>query len=258
MKQSDPQMVETIPRRTKLSLFPQVAIAVLSGAAAMYCIQNISAPRPAGGAAPAAPRPQPAPAQAPVPVSPDASLNLPHMPDLNAPPPPQSMMVLPEPDGSAKETPAASAPEAEGRSASGAEAAGETAPPRPGPEFVPVAGIGMQFNRVQFHKPAWKRQSPAAARPRPAPSAATASPGRPASPDTRQIESVPVLFAKPPLPDIAPPNILPSPPEPVFWTDERCLKVIASGLIALIGAYYVFFTSGLFSALSGREDSPPA
>lgn len=209
-----PRTPELVPRRQGAGTFAQIAAAVLSGAAAMYGIQSYKAPSS-----------EPAPAEqnpaAPARRQPALSEPLP------VPPPPvlakSSMLVKKEPGGAPQGVLAGGIDDPEPRAGS-----------RSGPERLTLRseGIGRSFDKMRF--------SPMA-------------PVRGAAPAGKRSTR---LLDKAPLDQkdiLTPSGFRPEDaPEPVFWTEGRVERVAGSGLVALIGLSYLFFTSGAFAALRGK------
>ena len=146
---------------------------------------------------------------------------------LPVPPPPvlakSSMLVKKEPGGAPQGVLAGGIDDPERRAGS-----------RSGPERLTLRseGIGRSFDRMRF--------SPMA------PVGGVAPTGKRS---TRLLDKTP-LDQK----DILTPSDFrpEDAPEPVFWTEERVERVAGSGLVALIGLSYLFFTSGAFAALRGK------
>ena len=44
-------------------------------------------------------------------------------------------------------------------------------------------------------------------------------------------------------------------PEPEYWTEDRIRRVLGASLVALIGSFYLFFSSGAYRALRGKRPS---
>lgn len=210
-----PRTPELVPRRQGAGAFSQIAAAVLSGAAAMYAIQSYNTPiqTPAAMEAPAA--------QTPARRQPSLSEPLP------VPPPPKlaksSMLVKKEPGG---------APQ--GILAGGIDDPERRAGLQSGPERLTLRseGIGRSFDRMRFNPMV---------------------PVRGVAPTGKRSTR---LLDKAPLDQkdiLTPSGFRPEDaPQPVFWTEGRVERVAGSGLVALIGLSYLFFTSGAFAALRGK------
>ena len=209
-----PRTPEVVPRRQGSLTFAQIAAAVLSGAAVMYGLQSYKAP--AG----------PAQAEQPAPAGPERRQPTLSEP-LPVPPPPKlaksSMLVKKEPGGAPQGILAGGIDDPERRAGS-----------QPGPERLTLRseGIGRSFDRMRF--------SPM-------------TPVRGVAPTGKRSTR---LLDKTPLDQkdiLTPSDFRPEDaPEPVFWTEERVERVAGSGLVALIGLSYLFFTSGAFAALRGK------
>lgn len=237
-------MPELNPRRvapTK-ARFAQVAAAVLSGMAAMYCLQNVIEFR-RGAALSAAPPPAAAPA---VPETPEPDIALPEGVKRQAGPVPSSMMLKPEP----------------GLSAGGAGVvgvSGEEAPPRfeAPPPPPPAAAKKKEMPHLQDRT----MESPFASR-------AVRNDGRFAAIKRRKAEEKAAPAAAPDAPapkpvagstgikllerDAAPEHLQPAPiaqltvPERVFWTKERKLNVGIALTLFVFGLVYLAYASGVF------------
>ncbi len=232
---------QTIPRRRPQNVFLRVTAAVLSGAAAMLCIESykgapdwdrtaatieqaVSAHLAALDKrllAPPAPKPVPAPAAAAPRLAP------PKLPPRDESPAPTSMLVEPEPGGlpqgmlhAASDEPGTS--EGEG----------------------PAAPEG---------RTRWPRLNSGGLGDRPAPFPPAAKPVRPAKVKTtpRLLEKKVLTAADMPGPALINPE---APPEKPFWTDERVARVWISGLLAVAGLLYTVLASGVHRAL---DEKPP-
>jgi hypothetical protein len=153
------------------------------------------------------------------------------------PPPPQparsSLLVKKEPGGAPQGVLAGGIDEPQRRAGS------QSGPERLAPRSE---GIGRSFDRLKFTPMSpVRRAAPAGKR------------------STRLLDKTPLD----PKDLVAPSGLRPEDaPEPAFWTEERVERVAGSGLVALIGLCYLFFTSGAFAALRGkkpsRDDEEPA
>jgi len=244
---------EVVPRRRRVSLLAQIAVAVLSGAAAMYAIHSYQAP--AGGAG--RPGSAAAPPARPVEAKP---LPPPLAAQKNLPPAQSSMLVVKEPGGAPDGMVRAYGddPERSPRDQGPVHKIPEQkAPelklnPRPffsgfGSDKVGTDGIGHGFYRIVFRNlaPPPKAEPPPA---QPPPQPEPAAP--PVKRMPRMIEKTPIdpkdlVTASGLRPEDA--------PEPVFWTEDRVLRVAGAALVALIGACYILFSSGAAGVLGGKS-----
>lgn len=268
-------MVELNPRPSKPNLFVQVTVAVISGAAVMYMIQNFQASPPAlGAAAPAA-----APAQprkfvdvVPMPVEPqpppvDSSIK----PTRYAGPAPaaSSMMIVPE-EGAATggvvsvgdDSPApARAP-----SASSPDPEDPRAPAVPGRTVPEVhlqksnlrsrssgISVGHDFETPRLQARVYARKE--------APAAVKAKAKAAAAAEVKTISYARDLAKPIPQKDVFVPSLLHPEilPEREFWDAERKRKVAISALVALAGIGYLLTAFGFINLGSRRvEDDEPA
>ncbi|MEK7859077.1 MAG: hypothetical protein AAB320_08045 [Elusimicrobiota bacterium] len=210
-------MPETIPlpRRRKWPALLQVTVAVFSGAAALYCIQQF----PTGKTIPVVEAPKPS----------GPKLSSPGSPSLAHHPVASSMMVKAEPGG---------APEGMLR-AYGDDERGLTDKVRPGESQVRLkarpfgsefaGGITRGFSKLDFAAP------PERARPK------AVVPDAKRGPRMIEKDDIPQkhLF----VPSAHHPEDL---PEPEFWTGVRVYRAVGSGLVAVIGCFFILFRSGLF------------
>jgi hypothetical protein len=258
-------VVEVVRRPHKPNLFVQVSVAVISGAAAMYCIQNlrfVPEPSKAGPAVPPAPiepkaAPAPEPAEPP-PAQPDPSIEPPRFKtEVLAP---RSMMVVPEKDGAdsgivsvgsdepvpaAREAAAPPPKKAESAPASKAEPiihlqrsglhspySGQTI----GHGFESAALQPRPFAKKEAPKPVEEEAPVKAAPPRLI--------GAPRIINPAQIPQKDIF-----VPSLLHPEVVPDPP---FWDRELERKAILAGLVALAGIGYLLVGMGFLSTLVGR------
>jgi len=235
-----PRTPEVVPRRQGASTLAQIAAAVLSGAAAMYAIQSYQAPmsmttnaspkdrQDGGAAAPPTARRQPTLSE-PLPVPPPPKLA------------PSSMLVRKEPGGALQGILAGGTDDPE-RTPGLRQAARPQARLTPrslgfsfGPQDLGADGIGRGFNKIEF-RPMFNPRAQAS--------------GAKVKSSTRLLDK-PTLRAQ----DILTPSGLrpEDAPEPEFWTEDRVQRVVGSGLIALVGLCYLFFSSGAFDAWRGKS-----
>jgi hypothetical protein len=250
-------MAETNPIPRKTNLFVQVSVAVISGVAATFFIQNFISTPALERTAP--PKIQPA-SEARAPESqrhPDASdagtevdKNIPH------PPAADSMMVVPETGGAAPgmisiygEEPAAqaAAPSAAEKAAPNKALAGKKTMPaihleHPGSRSVysgPVVGHAFESD-LKPHSFARKEA--------PLPEV-TAKKAAKAQAAAVPLKFYPVLIDKKAIPrkDLFVPSLLHPEivPETTFWNYERKRKGLISGLITVMGILYLLFAMGI-------------
>lgn len=207
-------MPETIPlpRRGRRHVLLQVVLAVSSGAAALYCVQQF----------PAAPLAQAAKPQVPALIE-EYGLSAPAPAPLKHQPAASSMMVKAEPGG---------APEGMLR------AYGDD-PVRPGDSHIRLkarpfgsefaGSITRGFSKLDFAAP------PERARPK------AVVPDAKRGPRMIEKDDIPQkhLFT----PSAHRPEALPA---PEFWSGVRVYRAVGSGLVALIGCFFILFRSGLF------------
>lgn len=259
-------MVEVIPRPHKPNLFVQVSVAVISGAAAMYCIQNlkVSSVAPALAARDSAPVetkvPEPQSVEPP-PALPDPTIE-PARFKVDVPAP-SSMMVVAEDGGADKGIVAVGSDEPVRAARDG----GTTPPlkkakPAAPAKWTPAVhlqhsglhspysgetiGHGFEALPMQF-KPFAKKEAPqvpeeAAPVPVKAPPAAFIS--GPRIINEKQI----------PQKDIFVPSLLH--PELVrdksFWDPDLKRKTLLAGLIAAAGLGYLLLGMGFFASVIGK------
>ncbi|MFI5345037.1 MAG: hypothetical protein ACHQ51_01565 [Elusimicrobiota bacterium] len=256
-------MPELNPRPNKPNLFVQVSVAVISGAAVMYVVQNFSdAPvvqrflftKAAPQAAAKAPEPEKhSLPERPVPTAEDLQ-------DINAvkgdlpKPAASSMMVVPEPGG--REAGILGVGDDESMlEPEKPQEPGE--PERPKPKTLSATGapvvrlsetenreviggmkVGKGFGSSGMHLHQFAQKEAA-----PPPVVRTVKP----KPRTRHYTRV---FEKTPIPrkDLFMPGMLDpdAPPEKVFWDESRKRNVILAGLVALCGVFYLLFGTGAF------------
>ncbi len=235
---------EVVPRRQGALTLAQIAAAVLSGAAAMYGIQSYTAPLRLPGA------PHTQSAQASGALAPEARKRPALSEPLPVPKPPilprSSMLVKKEPGG-APQGVLAGGIDDPARTPGPLTANRTRLTPRSfssgfGAQSLGSDGIGRGFTKTEFRSMF-------------TPSAQSAAAKR----STRLLDKTPLD----PKDLVAPSGFRPEDaPEPAFWTEERVERVAGSGLVALIGLCYLFFTSGAFAALRGkkpsRDDEEPA
>ncbi len=241
-------MVEIVRKRTQAQAFTQILVAVISGAAAMYCLQSFKAeapaPAPAPALAPAAPAPLPLPAS-----------NLPAPEPSARPAIPKgesAMLVVAEPGGApqgmlhaANDDPMTGPAAAAVRSGAVSLQArpamekprlkGGGAKPTFGVGGVSADGIGQKFIPLA-RRPGEKGLESRAA--------ADLGAGGP----PKKIVFAPQPIAKEYRPDLTPAGALldPSAPQPKpFWTEDRVLRVGLSATLALVGIFYMIFQSGI-------------
>jgi hypothetical protein len=255
-------MVEVIRRPHKPNLFVQVSVAVISGAAAMYCIQNLkvsSAPAP-GARVPApvetkAPEPQPVD---PPPALPDPTIE-PARFKIDAPAP-RSMMVVAEEGGADKgivgvgsdePIPAASdggpAPKkakSAARAAKGAPAIHLQQSGLRSPYSGQTIGHGFAAPPMQPKLFAKKEapQSPEEAAPVKARPAALIS--GPRIINQKQIPQKDIF-----VPSLLHPELVPDQP---FWDPDLKRKTLLAGLIAAAGLGYLLLGMGFFASVIGK------
>jgi hypothetical protein len=257
-------MPELNPRPHRPNLFVQVSVAVMSGAAVMYIVQNFSAAPAKDAAASVAKAAEPAKAaqpQRPVPTAEDLQ-------DLNAvrmtqpAPAESSMMVIPESGG--REAGILGVGEDESMlEPEKPQEPGEPARPRAkaeSPAGAPIVHLGEASDRrviggikvgngfggskLHLHEFARKEAPPPEApkaKPKPKP----------------QARHYTMVFEKTPIPrkDLYVPGML-NPdivPEKVFWDETRKRNVILAGLLAGFGVIYLCFATGVFGVGKRRE-----
>ncbi len=260
-------MVEIVRKRTQAQAFTQVLVAVVSGAAAMYCLQNFKLE-------PVAPVPAPVPAAAPAPSAPTPSAP-PPLPKSILPAPEPSvrpatpkgesaMMIVPEPGGApqgmlhaANDDPLTGPVAAAKYGAVRLQARPATERPRlkgggSKPTFgaagVAADGIGQKFIPLGRRPGEKALQTGMAAEP---------SAGGP----PKKVVFAPQPIAKDDRPDLTPAGSLidPSaPPAKPFWTEDRVLRVGMSATIALVGLFYMIFQSGLLGGASEERGDRPS
>lgn len=231
-------MTETIPRRRPVNVWLQTTVAVLSGAAAMYCLQNLrgapSAPPPLPAAAPGL-----GPAEKPGPVEEKAVTTPPPRLKGSKALPEKAMLVKPEPGG---------APEGmvrafydDGVQVKGVSPYREMEAEKLPPRLVAKATVvGHGFSRLDFKPMTFARKTPPPKAKAPVP-----------------VKFYPQMLDKKPLTDkdlVRPSPLHPEDlPEKPFWTEERIFKVVASGLFAIVGFGYCLKASGLLDPREPEE-----
>lgn len=258
-------MVELNPRPYKPNLFVQVSVAVISGAAAMYCIQNLRlAPAPRAPEARESAAKAPPPSSEPPPALPDSSIAPARF--KAAAPTARSMMVVPEPGGAEEGilSVGADEPAAERRGGDS-----RTAPKKKKSPEAPVRKEipAVHLRRASFHSP---YAGPAVGRgfesaplaPHLFPKKEEAAPAEeeqaappPVKTPPRLIVAPRILSVKPiPQKDIFVPSLLHPEivPEKPFWNDERKYKALLSGLVALFGVLYLLSALGFFNAFIAK------
>lgn len=265
-------MVEVIRRPHKPNLFVQVFVAVISGAAAMYCIQNLRiAPAPS---APAARAPTPSAAKAsesPRPVEPPPALPDPSIEPTRfktETPAPQSMMIVPEPGGAQ----------------AGIVAVGAEEPPPPGPggaspptvkkkdlPAAPAAQAAIHLQRSGLHSPYSGQTighgfdspqlSPRIYAKKEAPKPPKEAAPEAVKPAPAHLIDAPQILNDKPIPqkDIFVPSLIHPEivPEQPFWDEDLKRKTILAGLIAVSGILYLLLAMGFLNSIVGkpRDDS---
>ena len=275
-------MPELNPRPHKPNLFVQVSVAVISGAAVMYVVQNFSdapafqklfgkAPPPAA----AKPREPEKPNEATLPNRPAPTAE--DLADINAVrgqgpvPAPSSMMVVPEPGGRESgilaidgdesmlepETPrpdeeARGTREARPRTLSATGAPVRHLEDTGDRSVIGGVHVGKGFGGKGLHLHEFaKKEAPAAAAPQAR---------RKAKPQARHYA---VVFEKTPIPrkDLFVPGML-NPdvaPEKEFWDEQRKRNVSLAALLAVFGVLYLCFATGVFGVGKRRtEDGEPS
>lgn len=254
-------MVEIVRKRTQAQAFTQILVAVISGAAAMYCLQNFKSEAPAPEAVQA-----PAPAAAVPPALPESRLPAPEPSARPAVPKGESaMLVVAEPGGAppgmlhaagddpltgpAPASPKSGAVRIPTRSvfASPRLRTGGVKPTF-GADGVSAEGIGQRFVPLA-RKPGEKGLQ-----------AGAAADFAPAGPP-KKVVFAPQPIAKDSRPDLTPAGSLidPSAPAPKpFWSEDRVLRVGLSGVLALVGIFYMIFQSGLLGAASDERGDRPS
>ena len=244
-------MPELNPRRvppTK-ARFAQVTAAVLSGMAAMFCIQNViefrrEAARPAAPAAAASPEPAPPP--------PD--IDLPAGVRRQAGPAPSSMMLKPEPGLSAAPV-------------SVVGVSGEEAPPKYTPPAAPPPPKAKkkEMPRLQdrtmespFASNAVRNDGRFSRIKRMAPKEEPPEAPAPAAPPPEPVAGASAM-AVIERPGEEPEHLKPAPiaqitvPEVVFWTKERKLQVGAALVVMVLGVLYLVYATGIKDAPARAE-----
>jgi len=268
-------MPELNPRPHKPNLFVQVSVAVISGAAVMYIVQNFSdAPvvqrylftKDATKVVAKAAEPEKAspPPQRPAPTTEDLQ-------DINAvraqlpAPAPSSMMVVPEPGGRGDGILAVDGDESMLEPEKSDKAGEPDQPERPKAKTLSATGapvlhlgeptdrrviggmkVGTGFGSKALHVHEFaKKEAPAPVAPKPK---------EKPKPQTKHYA---MLFEKTPIPrkDLYVPGLL-NPdvvPEKEFWDEKRKRNVVLAGLIALFGIFYLLFATGAFGVGKRRE-----
>jgi len=258
-------MVELNPKPYKPNLFVQVSVAVISGAAAMYCIQNVRlAPAPSAPAArESAAKPPPLPGEPP-PALPDSSIEPARF--KIAAPTARSMMIAPEPGGAGEGIVSVGADEpAAARSEGDLRPAVKKKKPLAASTRKDIPAVHLR--RASFHGP---YAGPAVGHgfessqlaPRLFPKKETTAPPEPEEVSPEPVKTPPRLLVAPrilsvkPIPqkDIFVPSLLH--PEIVterpFWNDERKYKALLSGLVSLFGVLYLLSALGFFNAFIAK------
>lgn len=247
-------MVQTIPRRSKLHPLIQITVAVLSGAGAMYVIQNVEAAKRALVAPPPPPvekKPEPA-LSAPDPVI--ARIEIARQPAAS------SMMVKPEDGGGLKPTAILGSYEDETVHPKKKAVSAAAAVERKKEEDAAVVtlrerhdfktgqlGTGFQANKFKgmgFRKPRAEDAAPAAEADAPPPPA----------------KSRPIEFEKAPLEDPRPKYQAPplaSRKSEEFWSYERRMRTGAAAILSLLGFVFLFVRSGFYAAATKRGEEMP-
>jgi hypothetical protein len=271
-------MVEVVRRPRKPNLLVQVTVAVVSGAAAMYCIQNIQPlattkeASTARSETPPPPSPPPpkaepvsAPAEGPTP-DPDIASNR----VAAAPPAANSMMIVPEPGGASggvvaigEDAPVQAAPPAPPRDPAPKPDEEELPKKAPTPHltksalqsrYVPSIGSGFESSSLtapqfaQAPKPKPKSAPAPVEKPKEAPHFIVA----PKSLNDKPIQQEDVF-----VPSLLHPEIVPERP---FWDNDRKRKAALTGLIAITGFFYLLFVMGVFNSFLAKpkyEEEPP-
>lgn len=259
-------MPEVVKRPSKPNTFVQVSVAVISGMAAMYCVQNFKGmsqlekamvPRDLPGLE-GAPKPkliEPVPAYAP-----GARESAPPRVPVQ-----DSMMIKPEP-GLGGEDPGVLAagwddPEKPQAPAAKKKAAAVEAPPAPKP--VPKIGLkdarfsgrhqttsfGSSFRHPELSAKTYEKPKPKEQAPPPDEAEEPAAKPVPKT-KVRVLSDTPIQESQ----VVRPPEFDPQaiPPTP-FWTTERRYKVGVSGLIAIVGAAYFLYASGVLATFGARR-----
>ena len=267
-------MVEINPRPRKPNLFVQVSVAVISGAAAMYCIQSFHAAGESAAPAlrqsspaiePNAPQPpnQPAPGAPPPAPALDPGVEPPRA--QAAPPAAVSMLIMPEPGGASggivsvgedEPVPGGTAPSAVKKTGSPATPARKETPvihlQHSGLQSRYTGHIGHDFQSPQLAPRVYpKKEAPKAElaaealEPKPAPHFIAV----PRNLDEKGIPQKDIF-----VPSSLHPEFVPEQP---FWDYERKRKAVFAGLIALSGILYLMSVHGLFTSLfsKARDDS---
>lgn len=249
-------MPELVPRKvtSKKARFAQVAAAVLSGMAAMFCLQNVIEFR-REAALVAAPPPAAAPAE---PSAPEPNTALPEGVKRQAGPAPSSMMLKAEPGLAASEATVV------GVSGEEAPPAFETAqaPPAAGAKKkkkemprLETRDMESKFasravrNDGRFSEIKRRREAPTHEAPvfAPAPEKKTEPPRGSTGIKLLERASEPEHLKPAPIAQI-------TVPEKVFWTKER--KFSVGGAIALFffGIIYLIYASGIRNDAPAREE----
>jgi hypothetical protein len=263
-------MVEVNPRPRSQSPLVQIVVALISGAAGMYCLQTFRAAADSSAAAARknshpieAGETPPRPVEAPRPAAPAPAVSADDSSRFKpAPPAAVSMMVVPEPGGVSGgvvavgddvPAPPAAAPAAETKAEAGEAPAAEAKPPvihlqESGLQSRYVGSIGHGFNAPAlsphvFAKPkkaAAKAAPPPAAPPKPAPHYMAVARNL----DEKGIPQKDVF-----VPSLLHPEDL---PDEEFWTYDRKRKAVLAGIIALSGVFYFMFALGWFQSLVAK------
>jgi hypothetical protein len=259
-------MVEVIRRPHKPNLFVQVSVAVISGAAAMYCIQNlkVSSVPPAPAARAPAPVETKAPEAQPVeppPALPDPSIERARF-KLDAPAP-SSMMIVAEEGGGDKgivgvgsDEPIPPARDAGSALAKKAKAAAPAAKAAPAfhlqqsglhsPYSGQIIGHGFASPPMQAKLFAKKEapQAPEEAAPAPAKARPVALISGPRIINEKQIPQKDIF-----VPSLLHPELVPDQP---FWDPDLKRKTVLAGLIAAAGLGYLLLGMGFFASVIGK------
>lgn len=253
-------MPETIKRPKKPNTFIQVSVAVVSGMAAMYCVQNFSGasqlekaivPRNLPGFK-AAPEPKLVePVKPYAPAEPPAPVRVPVQ---------DSMLIKPEPGLSGEDAGVLAAGWDDPEKLQAPSRKKKTAPAAK-PEPKPVPKIGLKearfsgrhqvsydsgFQRVELTAKVYTKPRPMT----PPPEDEAPAPKPAAKTQVRLLSTTPI----PEFEVVRPPTFDPAalPPKP-FWTTERRYKVGISGLITIAGVAYFLNASGVLASFGARR-----